>query len=74
LRGGAQSVWTLGVNWCLNNHVTRMFDYLHIDVDRFNPAGPGNPTPFGPAPCTPPLGVQVGQTVEVYARRSQYSF
>lgn len=51
-----------------------MLNYLRIDVDRINPAGPGNLTPFGAAPGTPSLGVQIGQDLNVYALRSQYSF
>jgi len=51
-----------------------MFNYLRVDVDRLNPAGPGNLTPFGPAPATPPLGVQIGQDLDIFALRSQYSF
>jgi phosphate-selective porin OprO/OprP len=74
VRGGAQNIWTLGLNWYLNTNVRLMLDYLHIDVDRLNPAGPGNLTPFGPAPGTPPIGVQIGQDLNVIALRSQYSF
>jgi phosphate-selective porin OprO/OprP len=51
-----------------------MFNYLHIDVDRLNPAGPDNLTPFGSSPATPPLGVESGQSLDVYALRSQFSF
>jgi phosphate-selective porin OprO/OprP len=43
-------------------------------VNRLNPAGPGNLTPFGPAPATPPNGVQIGQDLNVIALRSQFSF
>jgi phosphate-selective porin OprO/OprP len=51
-----------------------LFNYLMIDVDRLNPAGPGNPTPFGAPPATPPVGVQIGQDLDVYAVRTQFSF
>jgi phosphate-selective porin OprO and OprP len=51
-----------------------MVNYLLIDVDRLNPAGPGNPAPFGPAPGTPPIGVDIGQDYDVLAVRTQYSF
>ncbi len=43
-------------------------------VDRLNTAGTTNLTPFGPAPATHPLGVQVGQDLDIYALRSQFSF
>jgi phosphate-selective porin OprO and OprP len=74
VRGGEQSIWTLGVNWYLNQNFRLLFNYLRIDVDRLNPAGPGNLTPFGPAPATPPLGVPIGQELDVVAVRSQFSF
>jgi phosphate-selective porin OprO/OprP len=51
-----------------------MLNYLHVDVDRLNPAGADNLTPFGAAPATPPLGVDIGQTFDIYALRSQFSF
>jgi len=74
IRGGDQAILAAGINWYLNNNVKLMLNYLHVDVDRLNPAGPGNPTPFGAAPATPPIGVQVGQDLDVYALRSQFSF
>ena len=72
IRGGQQDIWTFGVNWNLNFRL--LFNYLHIDVNRLNPAGPGNTTPFAPPPGTPPIGVQIGQDLDVYALRSQFSF
>jgi phosphate-selective porin OprO/OprP len=74
VRGGEQSIWTFGVNWYLNANMRLTFNYLHVDVDRLNPAGPDNPTPFGPPPATPPLGAQIGQDLDIFALRSQYSF
>jgi phosphate-selective porin OprO/OprP len=74
IRGGDQSVVTLGINWYPNPNVKVMLDYLLIDVDRLNPAGVDNPLPFGPAPNTPPIGVQIGQDLDVIALRSQFSF
>ena len=74
IRGGTQDIWTFGVNWYLNTNVKLMLNWLHIDVDRLNPAGVGNLTPFGPAPATPPLGVQIGQDLDIYGLRTQYSF
>ena len=74
VRGGDQEVITLGVNWYPNNNVKVMLDYLMIDVERFNPAGPGNTQPFGPAPNTPPLGVDIGQDLDVIALRTQFAF
>ena len=74
VRGGDQQVWTFGLNWYPNPTFKVMLDYLLIDVGRLNPAGPTNPQPFGPAPNTPPLGVQIGQDLDVIALRSQFSF
>lgn len=74
IRGGTQDIWTFGVNWYLNTNVKLMLNWLHIDVDRLNPAGVGNLTPFGPAPGTPPIGLQIGQDVDIYGLRTQYSF
>jgi phosphate-selective porin OprO and OprP len=74
VRGGDQSVVTLGVNWFPNPNVKIMMNYMLIDVDRLNPAGPGNTQPFGPAPNTPPLGVEIGQDLDVFSLRTQFSF
>ena len=74
IRGGVQDIWTFGVNWYVNANVKLMLNWLHVDVDRLNPAGVGNPTPFGPAPATPPIGVQIGQDLDIYGLRTQYSF
>lgn len=74
VRGGEQSIVALGLNWYLNSNVRLMLNWLHVDVDRLNPAGPGNPTPFGAGPATPPLGAQIGQQYDVYAVRSQFAF
>jgi len=54
--------------------IRRMVRDLMIDVDRLNPAGPGNTQPFGPAPNTPPVGVEIGQDLDVFALRTQFSF
>ncbi len=74
VRGGEQSIVTLGVNWYPNPNLKVMMNYLDVEVDRLNPAGPGNPAPFGPAPGTPPPGVEIGQDLDVFALRTQYSF
>ncbi len=39
IRGGEQKIWTVGVNWYLNNNIRLMFDYSMVDVDRLNAAG-----------------------------------
>jgi phosphate-selective porin OprO/OprP len=74
IRGGEQYVWAFGVNWFINPNLRIILDYLRVDVDRLNPAGAGNATPFGPVPGTPPIGVQIGQDLNIYGLRSQFSF
>jgi phosphate-selective porin OprO/OprP len=74
VRGGEQNIWTFGVNWFVNPNVRFTLNWLHVDVDRLNPAGVGNTAPFGAAPLTPPVGVQIGQGLDIYALRSQFSF
>jgi phosphate-selective porin OprO/OprP len=51
-----------------------MLNYLHVRVDRLNPADLADPEPFGPPPSTPPIGVQIGQTFDIMAVRLRYSF
>lgn len=74
VRGGEQRIVTLGLNWYLNSNAKLLFNYLHVDVDRLNPAGPGNLAPFGPGVATPPLGVDIGQAYDAFAVRTQFAF
>lgn len=74
VRGGVQNIKAIGVNWYPNTNFRLMLEYLMISANRLNPAGPGNLQPFGPAPGTPPLGVQIGQDLDVIALRSQFAF
>ena len=74
IRGGEQDVMALGINWYLNPNFKVLLNYLMIDVDRLNPAGPGNATPFGAGVATPPVGVEIGQDLDVFALRTQFSF
>ena len=74
VRGGDQSAVTVGLNWYPSPNIKVMMDYMMIDVDRLNPAGPGNTQPFGPAPNTPPIGAEIGQDLDVFALRTQFSF
>ncbi len=73
VRGGLQEVTAFGINWYLNSNVRFLLDYQHVNVDRLNPASIASPDPFGPAPATPPIGVQIGQSLNVIALRSQFS-
>ena len=40
IRGGEEKIWTLAVNWYLNNNVRVMFNYLITDVDKLGTAAP----------------------------------
>lgn len=71
IRGGEQEIFSIGLNWYLNNGVTVTASYRDISVDRTSPGG----TAFGgAAPATPALGTQVGQDLNVYTFRTQYAF
>ena len=74
IRGGDQRIVTLGLNWYLNSNAKLLFNYLHVDVDRLNPAGPGNLAPFGAGVATPPVGVDTGQSYDAFAVRTQFAF
>ena len=74
VRGGEQDIFTVGVNWYLNTNLKLLLNYSHIKVDRLNPARAASPIPFGDAPLTPPFGVQIGQDLNSYALRTQFSF
>lgn len=73
VRGGEQDIFSVGLNWTLNANLRLLFDYQNVDVDRLNPAT-ATSTPFGPAPGTPPVGVQIGQELDIYSIRTQFSF
>lgn len=74
VRGGDQGIWAAALNWYPRPRVRLMAEYLHTTVDRLNPARPSDPEPFGPPPSTPPIGVQIGQTLNIAAVRVRYSF
>jgi hypothetical protein len=74
VRGVEQSITSAGVNWYPNPNLRFLLDFLHVNVDRLNPANANNSTPFGPVPATPPIGADIGQTFNAYALRSQYRF
>jgi phosphate-selective porin OprO and OprP len=74
VRGGLQNILTLGVNWYVNPNLRFLLDYSRIRVERLNPAGPGNLTPFGAVPATPPIGAEIGKDFNAYALRTQFNF
>ena len=74
VRGGRQEIWATALLWYPRPRVRLMLNYLHVTVDRLNPARPSDPDPFGPPPATPPVGVQIGQSMSILALRARYSF
>jgi phosphate-selective porin OprO/OprP len=73
IRGGAQDILSIGLNWTVNANLRFLLDYSQVEIDRLNPAN-GTNLPFGPAPATPPVGVEIGQDLDIYAVRTQFSF
>lgn len=74
VRGGDQKILAIGLNWYPRPRVRLMVDYMRASVDRLNPAGASDPEPFGPPPETPPVGVQIGQRLNIFDLRLRYSF
>jgi phosphate-selective porin OprO/OprP len=72
VRGGEQQIFTVGLNWYLNNTVKLMAAFQSVSVDRLSPGG----TAFGSyAPgATPAAGTQVGQDLQIWSLRTQYAF
>lgn len=69
IRGGQQNIVSVGLNWYLNNVVTVSGAYRNVEVRRLSPGG----TAFG-AGATPAAGAQVGQDLDIWSLRTQYSF
>ncbi|MEO6340974.1 MAG: porin [Caulobacteraceae bacterium] len=65
IRGGDLSIWTVGLNWYLNQAVRFMFHVQDVEVDRPSP----NPITF-----QTPVGAQIGQHYQVLSVRSQVAF
>ncbi len=74
VRGGDQTVTALALNWYPSDRIRVMLNVMHVRVNRLNPASAADPQPFGPAPLTPPVGVQIGQSLDIAAIRLRYAF
>lgn len=70
VRGGAQKILTLGLNWYPNANVRFLFDYQRVEVDRLSPGG----LAFGAGVLTPPAGAEIGQDLNIWSLRTQYAF
>jgi phosphate-selective porin OprO/OprP len=73
VRGGIQDIRSIGLNWAINSNLKLMLDYMRVEVERLNPAAAGA-LPFGPAPLTPPAGVEIGQDLDIFTLRTQFAF
>ena len=65
VRGGAQSITSVGVNWYLNPVVRLMLDYQFVRVDRLSPSA---------AAFSTPVGAQIGQNYNVVEGRMQFAY
>jgi phosphate-selective porin OprO/OprP len=74
VRGGDQKILSAALEWYPRPRTRVMLEWLHVSVDRLNPASASDPQPFGPPPATPPPGVRIGQTFDTVAMRLRYAF
>lgn len=63
VRGGEERNFTFGVNWYVNDWIRFMFNYIHVDVDRYT---------VGQAPGAG--GLASGDTFDIFALRTQFKF
>lgn len=59
VRGGEQTIWTVGLNWFPNSVTKFSLDYLDVDIDRKDPAGGLSP---------------LSQSYQAVNLRSQFAF
>lgn len=69
VRGGDQTITTLGLNWYSNNTVRFLLDYLWVDIDRLDPENTATIVTAAPG-----FGAQIGQGYQALALRSQFAF
>jgi phosphate-selective porin OprO/OprP len=65
IRGGEQTIATVGVNWYVNNNLRFMLDVQHVEIDRLSPNA---------ATFATPVGAQIGQEYDTIALRTQFGF
>jgi phosphate-selective porin OprO/OprP len=65
IRGGDQSIWSVGLNWYPNPVFHVMFDVDRVTIDRLSPSATNFSTP---------AGAQIGQSYTAVAVRTQAAF
>jgi phosphate-selective porin OprO/OprP len=65
IRGGDQSIWSVGLNWYFNQVFHMQFDLDRVNVGRLSPSATNFQTP---------VGTQIGQSYTVVAVRTQAAF
>jgi phosphate-selective porin OprO and OprP len=68
VRGGEQTITTIGLNWYPNNVVRFLLDYQWVEIARLDPENSSIVTPV------PGVGAQIGQDFEAISLRSQIAF
>ena len=63
VRGGDEKIWTLGLNWYMNNNVLMRFNYLIVDVNKLGFVTTGSTTTLQ----------QIGQKFNAFGARLQFT-
>jgi phosphate-selective porin OprO/OprP len=74
VRGGDQQILSLALEWYPRTRLRFILEASHVSIYRLNPASALDPEPFGPPPETPPLGVQIGQNLNIFAFRGRIAY
>lgn len=76
VRGGEQTITTIGLNWYPNAAIRFLLDYQWVSIDRLDPENGvvANTTLFGGAASVPGNGAEIGQDHQAVALRSQIAF
>lgn len=76
VRGGQQTVTSLGMNWYPTNTVRFTLARQWVEVERLDPENGevAGTTLFGGAPSVPGNGAQIGQSTDSWLLRTQVSF
>lgn len=69
VRGGEQTISSLGLNWYPNNTVRFLLDYQWVEIDRLDPEDSATIVT-----AVPGVGAQIGQDYQAIALRTQVAF